>query len=239
MPSRTRRALFAALLFAFAPLVTAAQDAPIPERFATTRTDTDFPGGDIESIFDITLQRCHAACLGNGDCYAFTFDQRNGACFLKDAAGVPAPFEGAISGVITVKDEAALELARAAREELGFLETYDFDLARELSVSMAETYAAGGFDEGSWLQHAQSQAPAGAVAATGAAVTVADSGAAWLAHARALAVLAGTAGNQTYDVHRRLTSAAINAAVRVSGPARADALVLLARGLEGVYRGET
>ena len=238
MPSRTRRALIAALLFAVAPLVTWAQNEPIPERFATTHVDTDFPGGDLESIFDITFQRCHAACLGNGDCYAFTFDQRNGACFLKDAAGPSAPFEGAISGVISVTDEAVLERARGARAEMGFLEDFDFDLARELSISMAETYAAEDFDEAAWLQLARTETPVGAVGASGAAVTVADSGAAWLAHARAIRVLAGTEGNQTYDMNRRLASAAINAALRLEGPARADAYALLARGLEGTYRGE-
>src|SRR5690606_25192490 len=98
-----------------------AQDAPIPERFATIRLDTDYPGGDMMSLFDVTLGQCHATCLREGGCVAFTFNQRNGSCFLKETLGEPASFVGALSGVISEHDAATLDRARAAAASLTFL----------------------------------------------------------------------------------------------------------------------
>src|SRR5690606_13348953 len=75
-----------------------------------------------------------------------------------------------------------------------------------------------------------------AVNATGAAVTVNDSGAAWLAHARALSARAEPDGDSS--LFRRATSAAINAALRLPEQELADALLVMARALEGSFRGE-
>ncbi|HET8984329.1 MAG TPA: MG2 domain-containing protein, partial [Trueperaceae bacterium] len=214
-----------------------AQADPIPGRFATTLDDTDIPGGDSEAIYDITFQRCKAACLEDGDCYAFTFDQRNNVCFLKDVVGEPAAFTGAVSGIITVKDEAALDLAREAAADMPFLQQFDFDTARAQAVGMAERYSSQGFAEADWLELLEpGLGLADAVSATGAAVTIDDSATAWLAHARALAAQA--APERTYDLFRRSVSAAINAALRTPEPARADALLVMAVGLEGSFRGE-
>src|SRR5690606_25284050 len=206
MPARTRRILAVLTLVATLwPAAALAQVDPVPGRFASTLSDTDLPGGDVESIFDITFQRCLSACLENGDCRAFTFDQRNNACFLKDAAGPPTAFEGALSGVVTIKDEAALERARVARAQLPFLYDYDFELAREQALGMAENYAAQAFGEAAWLELAASGVSRSeAVNATGAAVTVNDSGAAWLAHARALSARAEPDGDSS--LFRRATS---------------------------------
>jgi len=238
MPASTRRLLAVlTLLFTLAPPAALAQEDLVPGRFATTLGDTDLPGGDSEIIYDITFQRCLAACLEDGDCHAFTFDQRNNVCFLKDEVGQPTAFTGAVSGIITIKDEAALALAREAAAEMVFLQDYDFELARDQAVSMAESYSTQGFDEAAWLALVDQGVTLGAaVSATGAAVTVRDSGTAWLAHARALAAQA--APERTYDLFRRATSAAINAALRLNRSERAAALVVMARALEGGYRGE-
>ena len=230
--------LLLTLLALTATLSVNAQSEPVPERFATTANHVDVPDNDIESIFDITLQRCHAACLANGDCAAFTFNQRNGSCFLKDAAPDSQGYIDAISGFVTDRSPAALDRAREAALTLEFLDEYDFDLARQQADAMAENYQAERETEAYWLDLATSLDVGQAVYATGAAVTVTDSGHAWLAHANARWALAEASSSMTFDLRRRTISAAINAALRLPEPDRAEALLLMARGLEGNSRGE-
>src|SRR6056297_859646 len=235
--SRLGRLAILLLAVAFVSPVAWAQDAPIPERFATTRSDTDYPGGDLTPLFNVSLEQCHGTCLRLEDCAGFTFNQRNGACFPKAVLGDPVVIEGALSGVITRRSEAALERAREVAAQLGFLASDDLDAAREQATSMAELYPADGRSAAQLLDAAR-RSPAEAVAWTGAAVTVADDGAAWLAHARALAAEAARDANRRYDRNRQAASAALNAALRLPQPERAQALVVLARALEETYRGE-
>ncbi len=227
-----------ALALAFAPLVAHAQDAPIPERFATTQSNTDYPGGDLTPIFNTTLEQCHATCLRLEDCAGFTFNQRAGACFPKAIIGAPVPFEGALSGVIARHGPDVLERAREAAATMGFVERRDLDAAREQAISMAERYQAGFMTEAELLDAARGQPPMQAIVRTGEAVTVADSGDAWLAHARALADEAERNQNRRHELNRRAASAALNASLRLSEQARAEALVVMAHALEATYRGE-
>ncbi|MDZ7706767.1 MAG: hypothetical protein U5J97_02520 [Trueperaceae bacterium] len=185
----------------------------------------------------MSLEQCHGTCLRLEDCAGFTFDQRNGACFPKAVVGDPVAFEGALSGVITRRDEVALERAREVAARLDFLESDDVGAAREQAISMAERYAAGGRSQAELLEAAR-RAPSEAVTWTGAAVTVADDGAAWLAHARALVAEAGRDANRRYELDRQAVSAALNAVLRLPEPERAQALVVLAHALEETYRGE-
>jgi uncharacterized protein YfaS (alpha-2-macroglobulin family) len=214
------------------------QDAPIPERFATTWSATDFPGGDLTPIFNVSLEQCHATCLRLEDCAAFTFDERNGACFPKGSVGEPVAFEGALSGVITRRSDAALDLAREAAATMGFLDRFDLDGAREQAATMAERYQADGRSEVELLDAARGLPPSRAIALTGAAVTVNDRGTAWLAHARALADAAAGDQNRRYELNRQSALAAINAALRLGDAARAEALVVVARALEATFEGE-
>src|SRR5690606_31885445 len=113
--------LLALFTLTLLPIGALAQDALVPERYATTHSDTDYPGGDLQAIFDISLERCHAACLGDDDCLGFTFDQRNNVCFLKDTLGEPVLYVDAFSGTVATRSDEAAELARAAAADLGFL----------------------------------------------------------------------------------------------------------------------
>lgn len=80
-----------------------AQDALIPEKRLTLMAGTDLPGGDLQNIFDTTLQACIQACLGDDQCRALTYNERARACFPKsDGAGQPTVFDGAVSGRISV-----------------------------------------------------------------------------------------------------------------------------------------
>ncbi|MFO8149226.1 MAG: alpha-2-macroglobulin family protein [Trueperaceae bacterium] len=226
------------MALSLAPLAAWAQDAPIPERFATTWSATDLPGGDLTPLFDVSLEQCHATCLRLEDCAGFTFDQRNGACFPKGSVGEPVAFEGALSGVITRRGEPALDRARETAATMGFLDRQYLDGAREQAVTMAERYQADGRSEAELLDAARGRAPTQAVTLTGAAVTVNDDGSAWLAHARALADAAERDQNRRYDLNRRAAFAAINAALRLGEAARAEALVVVARALEATFDGE-
>jgi alpha-2-macroglobulin len=237
-PAPLERLAFALLAFAFVPMLAAAQDAPIPERYATTYSDTDFYGGDLTPVFDVTLEQCLATCLRQEACAGFTFDQRNGACFPKRSVGAPAPFAGALSGVIAPQSVATLDRAREAAATLLFLDRDDFAAAREQAVTMAERHQADGRTEADLLAEAGRLAPAQAVALTGAAVTVADSGVAWLAHARALAAEAARTQSRRFELNRRSVHAALNASLRLSDASRAEALVVMAGALEATYRGD-
>jgi alpha-2-macroglobulin len=229
-----------ALALALAPLAAQAQpqDAPIPERFATTLRGTDFPGNDLTPLFNVSLEQCHATCLRLPDCVAFTYDELHGACFPKGAVGESAPYELARSGVITNQSEAALARASEAAASLAFLDRSEFVTARDQAVRMAERYPAEGRGEAELLEAARAQPPAQAIATTGAAVTVADAGGAWLAHARALAATAAADADRRYDLNQRAASAALNAALRLDEAERAPALLVLARALEATFRGD-
>jgi len=229
-----------ALALALAPFAAQAQpqDAPIPERFATTYRGTDFPGGDLTPLFNVSLEQCHATCLRLADCVAFTYNELHGACFPKDAVGESAPYELARSGVVTNQSEAALARAREAAASLAFLDRAEFAAAREQAVGMAERYPSEGRTEAELLEAARAQPPAQAIATTGAAVTVADAGGAWLAHARALAATAAANANRRYDLNQQAATAALNAALRLDEAARAPALLVLARALESTFRGD-
>lgn len=228
-------ALFQALPW-LAPRASA-QAAPIPERYATTVSDTDYPGNDMASLFDVPLEQCQANCLREGGCVAFTFNVRQGACFLKESLGEPVPFAGALSGVITAQPAEVLENAASAAAELTFLDASELEAARRQAETLAQSYQAGGRTEADWLAAAQGQEPAGAVAFTGAAVTVADSGPAWLAHARALAAQAAKDPDRRYTLNSRALLAAVNATLRLPEADRAAALVVLSQALEATYRG--
>lgn len=56
----------AAVVLALAAPV-AAQDL-IPDRRLVLTENTDLPGGDLQSIFDTTLEACERACLSSSAC---------------------------------------------------------------------------------------------------------------------------------------------------------------------------
>lgn len=228
--------LFGLILGAALALGTTAnaqQDSALPPRFATMFDNTDLPGGDLTPIFNTNLAQCHSACLRDTDCTAFTFNQRAGACFPKSQPGAAVPFEGALSGRIAERPASAAARARDMRARLGFLSARDFDLARGQAETMAERYYANGMTEAALLEGATGGR---AVLFTGAAATVADSGAAWMAHASALLAQAARDNQPSADLQRQAILAATNAALRLSDPA--PALFTMADALEKRFRGE-
>lgn len=84
------RMIYLAVVFALSWSAALAEDW-VPQRSAIVSHDLDYLGTDIQAIFDTTLPACQAACLDNGLCRAFTFNQRSDACFLKAEVLQTAP----------------------------------------------------------------------------------------------------------------------------------------------------
>ena len=82
--------LFSAIFLSMLPALGLAQDF-VPQKRMVLAQDVDLPGGDIGSAFDTTLEACERACLANPSCEAFTFNTRNGSCFLKAGPGEAQP----------------------------------------------------------------------------------------------------------------------------------------------------
>lgn len=77
-------------------------DTAVPDRRLALTRDVDYPGGDLQSLFDTTLRACEAACLADDRCLAFTFNTRSSACFTKSGIGEEAAYEGALSGRVQI-----------------------------------------------------------------------------------------------------------------------------------------
>ena len=123
----------------------------IPPRRSVVTLDADFPGGDIRSIFDTTFNACERACLANSACTAFTFNSRNGSCFLKNAPGAPQDYQGAQSAVIVSADPAVIAAAGERRRELAFIFDWDFEAALEQARTMGTgTRPARGRSPNTW-----------------------------------------------------------------------------------------
>ncbi len=216
-------------------------DAPIPDRRVAVSEDTDFPGGDLRSIFDTSFEACRAACLADSACRAFTFNSRAGSCFPKSAVTDRQPYAGAVSG--EVFDTPAAAIARATRraDDLGFLRADDLAAARAAAEDIGRRHPLwAGWSLGDYLAAAgQARAegdPQGAVAFTGQALALTDDGALWADHAEDL--LAAPDDAQFPDRLSRALAAATSAYLRSDDDAaRARALLALSRALEATGRG--
>ncbi|MBV0913406.1 alpha-2-macroglobulin family protein [Anianabacter salinae] len=216
---------------------------PVPERRLALTRDVDFPGADLQSLFDTTLNACEAACLSDDRCVAFTFNTRSNACFTKSAVDAEEPYVGAFSA--TVLETAPAVMAAApdrARDLRGFLNDYDLDSARELALDLTNDHVPGNWTVAALLQSAidarANGNPLAAYRYTGAAVVLSDAADQWTEYARlALGIETDNrAEQQSYQ--RRAMLASINAYLRAdAAPVRANALVTLAEALEATGRG--
>src|SRR5690606_27849315 len=102
---------------------------------------TDLPGGDISSIFDTTQDACERACITNTRCDAYTFNARNGSCFLKADPGEATSFAGAQSAWIVAGDAALIAGASERRDELDFVPDWEISGAYDMAATMGRTHA--------------------------------------------------------------------------------------------------
>ncbi|VDC27282.1 alpha-2-macroglobulin family protein [Pseudogemmobacter humi] len=229
------RAFVAAAMLAI-PGIAPAQDL-IPDRRSVVLQDSDLPGGDISSVFDTDVEACERACLTNSRCEAFTFNSRNGSCFLKADPGASAYFQGALSARIIDAAPEAEALAKTRRGELSFLADYEMEAARWIAAELGRTHTSG---EWTVDEHLQSAAEAEsrndwtmATAFTGAALNVGDRADLWLEYARRAALAAEGNENNRHWYLERAYYAAVNGYLRAESPAlRHSILVQMAMVME-------
>ncbi|MGA0541039.1 alpha-2-macroglobulin family protein [Neotabrizicola sp. VNH66] len=236
---RFARAAAAALLFAI-PTLAAGQDL-IPQKRTIVTVDSDFPGGDISSIFDTTQDACERACLTNTRCEAYTFNTRNGSCFLKADPGQPTAFQGAQSAMVVAADPAAVMRAATRRPELTFVPDWDISSALDMAQTLGRTHTTGPWSAEEHLQAAAENEANGdwvmATAFTGAALNRDDSADLWLEYSRRAARAAESVSDKWW-YQSRAFYAAVNAYLRADSAAqRHTILVQMAQTLEVIGRG--
>ncbi|MEZ5798203.1 MAG: alpha-2-macroglobulin family protein [Paracoccaceae bacterium] len=204
--------------------------------------DADLPGGDISSIFDTNQDACERACLTNTRCEAYTFNTRNGSCFLKADPGESQYFAGAQSALVVEGDQSLIAAAPERRAELSFLSDYDLQNALGMALSMGRTHTTGPWSAEEHLQSAAENEARGnwvmATAFTGAALSRQDSADLWLEYARrALANAKATTTDRGWYENRAVL-ATVNAYLRSGSSAqRHTILVMMGEALEQHGRG--
>ena len=135
-------ALLVSTLLSLTILPAVAQDL-VPAKRLVLSQDMDLPGGDFASAFDTTLEACQRACLANTQCEAFTFNGRNGSCFLKAGPGEGAPYAGAISAYVLPAADGAADRAKLRRGEIGFVQDWELSAITQQAVGMAGDHITG------------------------------------------------------------------------------------------------
>jgi len=215
---------------------------PLPERRLIVTQDMDFPGGDLQPLFDTTLSACRTACLADPDCAAFTFNSRSNACFPKSAILGRSPFQGALSAEVLATDANLMQSSAARAHDLSWLGDQAHRQARDLADDIGIMHPAGGFDLDQMLQATLQRANAGdhanAAHWMGAAVSLLDRSDLWVEYARLTARINAQGYDQQMRWRTRAVSAAINGYLRATSPAQqVSALEVLAQSLETAEQG--
>jgi hypothetical protein len=214
----------------------------MPDRRLVVTQDTDFPGGDLQPLFDTTFDACQTTCLANDSCQAFTFNTRSRACFPKVAVQDRIPFAGATSAEVVEANQNLRRIAADRAADLGWLGAQTLTNARGLALEIGVLHPAGGFDLDQILQAALERANAGddanAAYWIGAAVSLVDRSDLWVEYARLTARLNVQRYDQQIRLRERAVSAAINGYLRATSTAQqVSALEVMAQQLEAAERG--
>ncbi len=139
------RSLFRLMAVAFMILTAGLAHAQqgVPEARFIYSEDTDFPGGDLTTLFDTTQEACERACLAEPGCRAFTFNGRSNSCFPKSDATGQVPYAGAMSARQVATDTAVLQGAPSRISALSSLTDSDLTAAEALVARIARQFPAG------------------------------------------------------------------------------------------------
>ncbi|GGG01081.1 membrane protein [Rhizobium wenxiniae] len=215
-------ALFFSSLLLTTPLIAA-------ERRIETTVDGDYTGFDLRTVKNVSLDQCQAACIGDNQCRAFTYNVKAKWCFLKSDHGQLNTFAGAVAGKIV---EVAVQPDIGAPPRLTFLSDELLQQAREQKDGLVLGDNQQGYGIENLKTVAQSELLAGRVDTAiynykGALSLAPDDGDLWIALARA----AGVAKNNG-SADSEGTLAAINGYLMSrTTQARADALAVLGAAL--------
>ena len=237
------RFLSVSLAFALllVPIAASAQEL-VPQKRAVLSQDIDLPGGDIGSAFDTTLEACERACLAGAACEAFTFNSRNGSCFLKAGPGEGVAYGGAFSGLVRAAAAGSAERARTRQGEIGFVQDWEFGAVTAQAVALGREHVTGPWTASEWIATAQNAEMAGdyagAARSMGAAVNITDAAGDWAEYARLLLAAGDAEGPDQQALRERSYQAAVNAYLRAEGAAeRHTILVTMGMALERLGRG--
>ncbi len=214
------------------PGMASAQDL-IPERRSVVMVDSDLVGGDIGSVFDTTIQACERACVTNTQCDAWTFNSRNGSCFLKSDPGAPESFVGAQSAWVVAAAPGAQTRAKERRAELSFLPDDEFTTAFNLATGIGRTHPTGDQSADDLLREAAGDEArssfAAAVDKTGAALAIIDDADTWAEYARRAKAAADQQNTSDTGWYRsQAFYGALNAYLRAESKAQRHSILVFA-----------
>jgi uncharacterized protein YfaS (alpha-2-macroglobulin family) len=204
-------------------------------RIATT-DNADYFGFDLRSEQNLSLDQCKSACLGDHACRAFTYNRKAKWCFLKSDFNTLKPFDGAVAGkVVTLTGSPDI----GAPPELSYFPAWMADQAQQYRNHLtgpAYTRPTEGLSalEAAAALAARNNDPRTAMQKYEALASVMpDDGKLWLDLARETLAVQPANASETATFQANATSAAFFAyKLSRTAPARADALALLAAGLD-------
>ncbi len=210
----------------------------LAERRAIVTEGADYFGRDLETLKDVSVEDCEAACVADGACKAFTYNVKARWCFKKADFGDLRSFPGAVSGRIVEGPVAGPELEAVRRQELDFVGEGDFDLAGDMVRTIGGLQVEGTLDE--VIEAARASALAGDLARSAglyrSAIRLApERFDLWEAYAGMSLNAAGTDYSARWQLQQDGRAGAINAYVRALDDAeRVRALDLLVTGYERI-----
>ncbi|NBN62558.1 alpha-2-macroglobulin family protein [Pannonibacter tanglangensis] len=129
------RAARAPLAMAFLSLALAGPLAAADRKIVTI-PDADYFGGDYRTVKDVDLPACEAACIGDSQCQAFTYNTSARWCFLKNTQGEVQAFRGAIAGRIVAGQTRTVNVAAERKADLAFVPKYILDEAQRYALAL-------------------------------------------------------------------------------------------------------
>jgi alpha-2-macroglobulin len=228
--------VFKYLKFAVAGLVliSSLQASPImaadQSRSVELTPDSDYAGFDLRTVQNVTQDQCQTACVDDKSCRAFTYNIKARWCFLKSDFNTLNSFAGAVAGKVVIKD-AQPDLGRAPK--LPFLSDDLRQQAKDFRENLPQTVTASELGLNTLMGQAYGSLTAGksAEALSGflAALVISPEDATlWVDAARA----GNTIKNNRDLANQGLYAAIIGYDLTRSAKARANALAVLAKGLE-------
>lgn len=232
--------MFTRLKYAFAGLALVAGSYMPPlqaadqSRSIELSQDSDYAGFDLRTVQNITQDQCQAACVDDKSCRAFTYNIKARWCFLKSDFNTLNSFAGAVAGKIVVKDaKSDIGPDIGIAPKLSFLSDDLRQQAKEFGQNLPQTITASELGLNTLIGQAHGDLSAGksaeALAGFLSALLIApDDGSLWIDAARA-----GNAVKKDRDAaNKGLYAAIVGYDLSRTTKARADALAVLAKGLE-------
>ncbi|MCR5855421.1 alpha-2-macroglobulin family protein [Mesorhizobium sp. J428] len=197
--------------------------------------NSDYFGFDLRTVQNVPLDQCEAACLGDSQCRAFTYNTKVKWCFLKSDYNKLNAFAGAVAGKVVTRSS---DPDIGAAEALSFVPAYMLDEAVRYRAGIESATQPPERGLAGLVESAQNMAaggdPRGAAAAWAAAISISKTDPAlWLGLTDAAMGIVSLNQNDSWTWRQNATSAGVVAyQLTRTTASRAQALATLARALE-------